>query len=251
MTPNILVIGEAMVDRSLVGTAERLSPEAPIPVVKPQSITEQPGGAAKVAAILRSLGASVTPTYQPGYPDAGPVKNRLFVGDTCVARWDEGDHCDPIDVGALPPLGAFDAVVISDYGKGGFTPLVRSRLMELLHAFEVPTFIDTKTSPHAWASFPIFFPNASEYSAHERLYASTPTVVRTLGAGGMELLDHGVRTAFEFPQNLHPRTVIGAGDVVIAAYAYSVACGASPRAALCFAAQQVGRALSSPYGASL
>ena len=180
--PRILVIGEAMVDRNHLGESHRLSPEAPIPVVNLHTVTDQPGGAAKVAEILRTLGASVTTTYQPG---ACPVKNRLWAGDTCVARWDEQDACDPIDLGALPPLWDFDAVVISDYGKGAFTPLVRSRLMELLHSLTVPTFIDTKASPHAWASFPIFFPNASEYASHERFYASTPVVVRTLGAGGI------------------------------------------------------------------
>jgi bifunctional ADP-heptose synthase (sugar kinase/adenylyltransferase) len=254
MLPRILVVGEALWDHNHIGEASRLSPEAPIPVVSITSETFTAGGAYKVEKTLQALGAETSHLFQKGWgsPDGktSPVKNRLFVGDTCVARWDEQDRCEPLDLESLP-LGGFDAVVISDYGKGGFPPEVRNTLMGKLALAGLPTFIDTKESPWAWGSSATFFPNAREYRAHERAYSETSRVVRTLGEAGMEYLERGQCLAFEFPQNLHPRTVIGAGDVVIAAFAFASAQGRNHREALRFAAEQVGLALTSPYGASL
>lgn len=58
--PNILVIGDIMVDHYIWGNATRLSPEAPVPVVSVSNETTTPGGAANVAQNLITLGARVT-----------------------------------------------------------------------------------------------------------------------------------------------------------------------------------------------
>ena len=55
----ILVIGDLMLDRYLWGQVERISPEAPVPVLKVKEENKSPGGAANVALNLKSLGASV------------------------------------------------------------------------------------------------------------------------------------------------------------------------------------------------
>ena len=52
----ILVIGDAMLDKYIFGTIDRISPEAPVPVLKVQNEILKPGGAANVAAIVCSLG---------------------------------------------------------------------------------------------------------------------------------------------------------------------------------------------------
>ena len=55
----VLVIGDLMVDHYTLGLSERMSPEAPVPVIIPESQSYKPGGAANVAANLKSLGAIV------------------------------------------------------------------------------------------------------------------------------------------------------------------------------------------------
>ena len=56
----ILVVGDVMLDRYLSGGTDRISPEAPVPVVQVQRITDKPGGAANVALNLAALGNNVT-----------------------------------------------------------------------------------------------------------------------------------------------------------------------------------------------
>lgn len=54
----VLVVGDVMLDRYWHGSADRISPEAPVPVVKVNMVEERPGGAANVAMNIASLGAS-------------------------------------------------------------------------------------------------------------------------------------------------------------------------------------------------
>ena len=67
----ILVLGDLMLDRYLWGTVDRISPEAPIPVVKLESRSESPGGAANVAANLAGLGVKVSLAGLCGSDQAG------------------------------------------------------------------------------------------------------------------------------------------------------------------------------------
>lgn len=60
MNPKILVVGDVMLDRYIHGVVERISPEAPIPILRQTHIEDRPGGAANVACNLASLGADVT-----------------------------------------------------------------------------------------------------------------------------------------------------------------------------------------------
>src|ERR1035438_695752 len=121
--PRILVVGDAMWDRYHFGTTTRVSPEAPIPVVKISSTETFLGGALNVEANLGALGASVKTISGSTYSDYTttqyPEKNRLMVGTHQLARWDEFDDVTPIEIKRLdqavlhwPP----DAIVVSDYG---------------------------------------------------------------------------------------------------------------------------------------
>src|SRR5271165_4611638 len=58
--PQVLVVGELMLDKYVWGEVERISPEAPVPVLRTARQSEQPGGAANVAMNLAGLGAQVT-----------------------------------------------------------------------------------------------------------------------------------------------------------------------------------------------
>ena len=57
---NVLVIGDVMLDRYYYGTTERMSPEAPVPVVDIDNIVDSPGGSSNVALNLSKLGAQAT-----------------------------------------------------------------------------------------------------------------------------------------------------------------------------------------------
>src|SRR5690348_7467457 len=57
---NVLVVGDVMTDEHWTGATDRISPEAPVPVVRVQKIEERPGGAANVAANVRAMGVNCT-----------------------------------------------------------------------------------------------------------------------------------------------------------------------------------------------
>ena len=149
----ILVVGDIILDRYLWGDAERLSPEAPVPIMKVTRETVTAGGAANVAHNLQSLGVPVDLIGMAGQDMEGRqlatmlegmnihfdpqflrrdiatiVKTRVICRRQQLCRLDQ--ECDPAQY-ALPPdvitnvllpkLVAADAVILSDYAKGVLT----------------------------------------------------------------------------------------------------------------------------------
>ena len=145
----LAVIGDLMVDRFLWGRCERISPEAPVPVVRLERETLKLGGAANVAANLQSLGVRAALVGICGedatadtlrrlvgeldlatdglvvLPDRPTtVKTRIIAQNQQVVRADMEDD-RPLRsreaaevIARLRQLGPFDGIVISDYGKG-------------------------------------------------------------------------------------------------------------------------------------
>jgi len=74
----ILVVGDVMLDRYWFGDVNRISPEAPVPVLKVERIEERPGGAANVARNIASLGAQCTLLSVVGADEAGDCLQRLL-----------------------------------------------------------------------------------------------------------------------------------------------------------------------------
>jgi len=156
----LLVVGEAMLDAYLHGAAERLSQEAPVPVVSVGARRNVPGAAANVAANAAAFGArpalvSVIGDDEAGaalraaldahgVPDAGLVveggrrtlaKNRVVSGSQLLVRFDEGDVAEPgadAEAAILAEVerawGSAGAVVVSDYGYG----VLGDRMLSLL-----------------------------------------------------------------------------------------------------------------------
>lgn len=217
----VCVLGEAVTDRYFVGTSTRLSPEAPVPVVTVTDRFDLKGGAANVHENLRALGCASTLISQPG---PWPIKNRLFMGDRQLARWDEADTCAELDAATLryhqATLYDLDGLVLSDYCKGMFTLRAMQLLQDKLPP--VPLFIDTKQNPAKFAFLShnaFFFPNMREYLAYQDIYDSLPSVIRTEGPKGLSYLQGG-EVLHTFPAYAsHVRSVIGAGDSVVAAFA--------------------------------
>jgi len=154
VTARVVVVGDALLDVDLVGTASRLTPDAPVPVVEDVDTRERPGGAALAAVIAAQSGADVTLVTPLGdddgaarlrallagrvrlieIPASSPtaVKQRIRVGDHSVARLDTGGSVATF--GELPAAAAAAirdaaAVLVADYGRGTTSaPDVRAAL---------------------------------------------------------------------------------------------------------------------------
>jgi rfaE bifunctional protein nucleotidyltransferase chain/domain/rfaE bifunctional protein kinase chain/domain len=140
----LVVVGDALLDRDVRGTAERLCPDAPVPVLDEAESCSRPGGAALAAALAAADSRDVTlitalaadaaaEELRAGLERAGvelvdlglqgptPEKIRFIAGERPVLRVDRGPH--PVPVGpatatARAVIGWADAVLVSDYGRG-------------------------------------------------------------------------------------------------------------------------------------
>lgn len=224
--PKILVVGDAMWDEYYFGTTTRISPEAPIPVVKVTDHKQFYGGAGNVYENLLALGADAK--LVSGDKAGKPVtrKNRLMVGTTQVARWDTNDENDPVDLELLDQAILHwtpNAVVISDYGKGSVSYAVRQWVLDQ----RVPIFVDTKGSPVGLQNATLF-PNQAEYEKYKDEYNTCPNVVLKRSERGMAKLNYG-EIQEEYPAWAKSVvSVCGAGDTVLAAYAYASCVGYKP-----------------------
>ncbi|MGY1635557.1 D-glycero-beta-D-manno-heptose 1-phosphate adenylyltransferase [Geodermatophilus sp. SYSU D00742] len=144
MTGPLVVVGDALLDVDLVGTASRLTPDAPVPVVEDVDTRERPGGAALAAVVAAGLTGREVVLVAPMADDEGAarlralldgrvrlvaipaaggtaVKQRVRVGDHSVVRLDSG--APVATLGALPDdavqvLRDAAAVLVADYGRG-------------------------------------------------------------------------------------------------------------------------------------
>jgi D-beta-D-heptose 7-phosphate kinase/D-beta-D-heptose 1-phosphate adenosyltransferase len=222
----IYVIGDCFVDRYWIGVSERLSPEAPIPVVRVEKCVTKDGGAGNVWRNIQALGKDgdkATKLLSSSAEVTWPIKNRLMVGDYQLARWDENDRCE--EYNEFDELEDVEALVIADYGKGSITPKVIEKLAHKISRCTV--YVDTKDSPLkfeplAGARDVTIFPNTNEYKQWHFQYmdfSEWGTVVVKLGAEGMMKLVCGRVVEKVEAENKKPLCVIGAGDTAMAAYA--------------------------------
>lgn len=181
--PRILVIGDAMLDTYLYGEVNRVSPEAPIPVVCPTREEDRPGGAANVVCNAASLGAEVTALFPLGSDDQAKRltdKLRAYGVNMNLALRDAGQHTinkvrlvgngqqivrvdlndryslDETAENALlarfrEALPAQNVVILSDYGKGACTERVCREVIRMSHDAEKPVIVDPKGT--AWEKY--------------------------------------------------------------------------------------------------
>ena len=172
----ILVLGDVILDWYWWGQASRLSPEAPVPVVRKQRTTMQPGGAGNTAANLAALGGRVS-LYGVTGSDAHAAdlrsalsaqgvettrliadasrptttKTRVIAAHQQVVRVDE-EHTGPVSEAIVADvlrdvkteLGSAAAVVISDYAKGFLTPQLLEAVIAEARRAGKRVFVDPK-----------------------------------------------------------------------------------------------------------
>jgi rfaE bifunctional protein kinase chain/domain len=194
----VLVVGDVMLDVYLRGTATRISPEAPVPVVKVTGEWRALGGAANVAMNVVSLGASCEMVGCVGRDSAGEaveqelaragigarglwtcedrpttVKTRVMVQHHQVARYDR-EVDEEVDeevagelVGAIEELAPdVDAIVLEDYNKGVLAPAVIGAALEAGRRYGCPVVVDPKARRFfEYVGATVFKPNRSELGA--------------------------------------------------------------------------------------
>ncbi|KLN45787.1 heptose 1-phosphate adenyltransferase [Providencia rettgeri] len=189
----VLVVGDVMLDRYWHGPANRISPEAPVPVVKVTMVEERPGGAANVAMNIASLGANSRLVGLTGIDDAAKAltenlnavqvrcdfvaipthptitKLRVLSRNQQLIRLDFEEGFDNVDVApvlerieqALPHIGA---LVLSDYAKGALTHV--EKMIALANKAGVPVLIDPKGNNfERYRGATLLTPNMSEFEA--------------------------------------------------------------------------------------
>lgn len=194
---HVLIVGDVMLDRYLLGTVSRISPEAPVPVVLQQRTDDRLGGAANVALNIRALGAVPILCSVVGQDNDGAalgqmltdmhmraeglvysitrkttVKTRVLGNNQQMLRIDqEDDHAlsGAEEQGIIERVrGLLDrypirALIFQDYNKGVLTPAVISALLEETRRRQIPTAVDPKKQNFfAYRGVDLFKPNLKE-----------------------------------------------------------------------------------------
>ena len=165
----ILIIGDAMLDKYFLGSTERISPEAPVPVLKVESEILKPGGAANVASNISSLGQDTTLIANIGIDTNGKILKKLIgaqkinliskndkkIKTTTKSRFiSQNQQLIRVDdetndkINFLMPsniesqVKKCDALIFSDYKKGAQNNI--TKLIKLANKYKKPVFIDPK-----------------------------------------------------------------------------------------------------------
>jgi len=273
----VLVVGDAMLDRYWFGAVERISPEAPVPIVRVNASKHQErlGGAANVAWNVQALGAHASLLTAIGDDEHGHrleallatsgietlfkrdprlttiVKLRVIGRSQQLLRIDFEDEPDHEVLDEMRPLyeralATAQAVLFSDYGKGGLTHI--PAMIEAARSAGLAVLVDPKGSDYTrYRGATVITPNrnelaqvigawSSEAQLHERAQALRRTLaiealLLTRSEEGISLFDDAghVQVPAEAREVFD---VTGAGDTVIATLAAMLACGMSIREAM-------------------
>ena len=140
---NILVVGDVMLDRYVIGEVSRISPEAPVPILKELETETKMGMSSNVRMNLKAFGLTVQHEHNKQILEKHRLIDSKF--NHHLLRYDVGEeHVLPeFDVSRLDNIKKVDAVVISDYNKGF---LRYKTISEICSKFkDIPIFADTKT----------------------------------------------------------------------------------------------------------
>lgn len=204
--PNILVVGDLMIDHYLWGNAERISPEAPVQVVDVANETTVLGGAGNVVNNLIALGASVSVAAaigddangkeltlmlksigakteglvtQPGRKTS--KKSRIVASNQQILRYDRESKDAITEASERKILAAvekdlflYDIIILSDYGKGVITPALAQGIITLARKNGKKVLVD---------------PKGKDYTKYRGAHLLTPNKKEAIEATGIEITD--------------------------------------------------------------
>ena len=194
---NILIVGDVMIDRYLTGAVNRISPEAPVPVVHLQSEEDRLGGAANVALNVKALGATPFLCSCIGTDANGQkflnllpeneltaegivacesrkttVKTRVIASNQHLLRVDQEEvrDLDKVEetrfldrIIAILDQHTIHAILFQDYNKGVLSASVIERIIEEAKQREIPSAVDPKNHNFwAYRTVNLFKPNLKE-----------------------------------------------------------------------------------------
>ncbi len=203
---HVLCVGDVMLDRFVQCDMERISPEAPVPILRLRGTREMLGGAGNVASNVAALGGTAVLAGLAGTDAAGDAVRRLLGGvrglvsavvdtpgrpTTCktrfiaahqqVVRADEESQAPltAVEEAALLDavrawVGRVGAVVLADYGKGALTPGMVARVVTLARDAGVPVFVD---------------PKSADFTHYRGATCVTPNLKELAAASGMAVGD--------------------------------------------------------------
>lgn len=201
---NVMVIGDVMVDSYLWGKVERISPEAPIPIVALRKREHRMGGAANVAMNIRAMGAKPILCSVIGTDDKGDIflelmkkermntsgivrsqrritttKFRIFGNTYQMLRVDEEEDDDLVHADYLTLSRVIDrileteniqCIIFQDYNKGVLTPKLIQEVIKKARKRNIPTCVDPKRKNfESFANVTLFKPNLKELAEGLRI----------------------------------------------------------------------------------
>ncbi|MCB1165550.1 MAG: D-glycero-beta-D-manno-heptose-7-phosphate kinase [Leptospiraceae bacterium] len=216
----IIVLGDFMIDEYIFGQVERISPEAPVPVVEQRRVQRIPGGAGNVVCNLRALGVPVIAAGICGKDDRGQElfddlvglgvnkesvvfealdrpttrKTRIFAANQQVCRLDLEDR-SPIDTDTVTrimerlqqPLKESAAVILSDYDKGVIVPHLIQQIVASAQSTQTYVSVDPQVTHFSQYNFvDILTPNHLEAGRFLQRELKTDDAVEQ---GGREILE--------------------------------------------------------------
>lgn len=273
--PNILVIGDLMIDHYLWGSCERISPEAPVQVVDIAKETTVLGGAGNVINNLITLGAKVSVGSVIGDDENGrellsmlksinvdtssivtqkdrktSKKSRIIASSQQVLRYDKEskneislDDANKILQAIAPNIKSFDAVILSDYGKGVLSSHLTKEIINICRQYGIKVLVDPKGSDYSkYKGAYLLTPNKKEASLATKIDIKDKESLKTallklkeeceLSISMITLSEEGIATYVD-DMKLFPTVakevfdVTGAGDTVIASIAFALSANIS------------------------
>ncbi|WP_456323361.1 D-glycero-beta-D-manno-heptose-7-phosphate kinase [Hydrogenimonas sp.] len=230
--PSVLVVGDVMIDHYVWGKSDRISPEAPVPVVDVTDMTEVLGGAGNVVNNLVALGANVTMVTAMGDDEDGRIlarklgeigvcadslvvengrvttrKSRIVASHQQVIRFDFESRTPiaeetekKILASVQRALPDVDIVVLSDYGKGVLTTALTKRIIRLAKEAGVAVIVDPKGDDYSkYEGATLVTPNKKEASIATGIEIGDRSSLEAAGFGLREnlMLDHVLITLSE------------------------------------------------------
>ncbi len=204
--PNILVVGDLMIDHYLWGDCDRISPEAPVQVVNVAKETAVLGGAGNVVNNLHALGASVSVASVIGEDEIGKEllimlkslgvkteglvrqegrktskKSRVIASNQQILRYDKEskediteDSVEKILSAIKKDLFLYDMIILSDYGKGVLTESLCQQIISLASSQKKKVLVD---------------PKGKDYSKYKGAHFLTPNKKEACEATGINIID--------------------------------------------------------------
>ena len=217
----VLVIGDVIIDKYIIGTSTRLSPEAPVPVVAQQDSWDQWGGANNVYLNLMSLGVDVE-LLDLSWPKC--IKTRVLCDGHYVTRVDQDFETDgdkTLEIILEKDFTDFDIIILSDYNKG---VLKHSKeIINHLNKYNCKVIVDPKKHCSFYEGAWLIKPNKKEYEVFGFNNYTGNIILTDASEKITATINNKVYSVI--PESVEVSDVTGAGDCFLATFVYGLSLG--------------------------